>query len=131
GSLGDAPLWTALATFPPLAAVQLTCPRIGLATGPGLAGCLRRHYPPSFLYVACLLSLVANVFNIAADLAGMADVVTMLTGLPAMIFVPVVGAAIVTMTIWASYATLAAHLKWLTVVLFVCIVAGSLARTEW
>jgi len=61
----------------------------------------------------------------------MADVVTMLTGLPAMIFVPVVGAAIVTMTIWASYATVAAYLKWLTVVLFAYIVAGFLAKPDW
>src|SRR2546427_12323753 len=114
-----------------MAAVQLTCARIGLVTGQGLVGCVRRHYPRSFLYVACLLLLVANVFNIAADLGGMADVVTMLTGLPAMIFVPVVGAAIVTMTIWASYATVAAYLKWLTVVLFAYIVAGFLAKPDW
>ncbi len=130
-SLGYATLWTALATFPLMAAVQLTCARIGLVTGRGLVGCVRRHYPRSFLYVACLLLLVANVFNIAADLAGMADVVTMLTGLPAMIFVPVVGAAIVAMTIWASYATVVAYLKWLTVVLFAYIVAGFLAKPDW
>ncbi len=130
-SLGYATLWTALATFPLMAAVQLTCARIGLVTGQGLVGCVRRHYPRSFLYVACLLLLVANVFNIAADLGGMADVVTMLTGLPAMIFVPVVGAAIVAMTIWASYATVAAYLKWLTVVLFAYIVAGFLAKPDW
>src|SRR5881296_4152927 len=123
-SLGYGMLWMALATFPLMAAVQLICARIGLVTGSGLAAAIRRHYPRPFLYVACLLLLVANVFNIAADLAGMADVVTMLTGLPAMIFVPVVGAAIVAMTIWASYATVAAYLKWLTVVLFAYIVAG-------
>ena len=69
-SLGYATLWTALATFPLMAAVQLTCARIGLVTGQGLVGCVRRHYPRSFLYVACLLLLVANVFNIAAASPG-------------------------------------------------------------
>src|SRR5262249_37223958 len=124
-------LWTALVTFPLMAAVQLICARIGLVTGRGLVGCVRRHYPRSFLHVACLLLLVANVFNIAADLSGMADVATLLTGLPAMIFVPAVGFAIVAVTIWMSYAIFAASLKWLTAVLFAYILAGFLAKPDW
>ncbi|OLC01043.1 MAG: iron transporter [Candidatus Rokubacteria bacterium 13_1_40CM_68_15] len=130
-SFGYATLWTALVTFPLMAAVQLTCARIGLVTGRGLAGCLRRHYPRSFLYVACSLLLVANVFNIAADLSGMADVATLLTGLPALIFAPVFGVAIVAVTIWTSYETFAGYLKWLTAVLFAYIVAGFLAQPDW
>ena len=42
-SFGHATLWTALATFPLMAAVQLVCARIGLVTGRGLAGAVRRH----------------------------------------------------------------------------------------
>lgn len=70
-SLGYAMLWTAVATLPLTIAVQLTCARIGLVSGVGLAGAIRGHYPRAFLYAACLLLLVANVFNISADLAGM------------------------------------------------------------
>src|SRR2546426_6008190 len=81
-SLGYSMLWTAVATFPLMAAVQLICARIGLVTGRGLAGALRRHYPRPFLYAPCLLLLPANVFNIAADLAGMAEAPTMLTAPP-------------------------------------------------
>src|SRR2546425_8594629 len=72
-ALGYAMLWTALATLPLTIAVQLVCARIGLVSGRGLAGAIRRHYPPAFLYGACVLLLAANVFNISADLAGMAD----------------------------------------------------------
>src|SRR5437762_8742854 len=86
-SLGYSMLWTALATFPLMAAVQLICARIGLVTGRGLAGALRHHYPRPFLYAACLLLLVANVFTIAADLAGMAESAAMLTGAPTHVFV--------------------------------------------
>src|SRR2546427_7135380 len=45
-SLGYSMLWTAVATFPLMAAVQLICARIGLVTGRGLAGAVRRPYPP-------------------------------------------------------------------------------------
>src|SRR5437867_8787915 len=93
-SLGYGMLWTALATFPLMAAVQLICARIGLVTGRGLAGAVRRHYPRPFLYAACLLLLAANVFNIAADLAGMAEAATMLTAAPTLAFVPLFGAGI-------------------------------------
>src|SRR5499427_10039237 len=73
-SLGYGMLWMALVTFPLMAEVQLVCARIGLVTGRGLVAAISRHYPRPLLYVACSLLLFANVFNIAADLAGMADV---------------------------------------------------------
>src|SRR5438034_7073228 len=76
-------LWTALFTFPLMAAIQLVCARIGLVTGRGLAGAVRQHYPRWLLLGACFILLVANVFNIAADLGGMAEAAAMLTGLPA------------------------------------------------
>src|SRR2546427_755024 len=101
-SLGYSMLWTAVATFPLMAAVQLICARIGLVTGRGLAGALRRHYPRPFLYAACLLLLTANVFNIAADLAGMAEAPTMLTAAPTPAFVPLFGAGIMLVTVYRS-----------------------------
>src|SRR5439155_1622490 len=105
------------ATFPLMAAVQLICARIGLITGRGLAGTIRRHYPRPFLYVACLLLLIANVFNIAADLAGMADATRMLTGVPLLVSVPLFGLAILLATVYMTYARFAQYLKWLTAVL--------------
>src|SRR5713226_751604 len=122
-SLGYGMLWTAVATFPLMAGVQLICARIGLVSGRGLAGAVRRHYPQPFLYGACLLLLVANVFNIAADLAGMADAAAMLTGLSSYLFVPAFGVALIVVTLYTNYATFARGLKWLTVVLFAYVAA--------
>src|SRR5881628_3562948 len=130
-SLGYSMLWTALATFPLMAAVQLICARIGLVTGRGLAGALRHHYPRPFLYAACLLLLSANVFNIAADLAGMAEAAKMLTGIPTLVFVPLFGAGIMLVTVYTSYATFAKYLKWMTAVLFAYVVAAVLAHPDW
>ena len=130
-SLGYGMLWTAIATFPLMAAVQLICARIGLVTGRGLAGAVRRHYPRPFLYAACLLLLAANVFNIAADLAGMAEAARMLTGVPALVWVPLFGVAILVVTVYASYETLARWLKWLTGLLFAYVAAAFLANPDW
>ena len=130
-ALGYGMLWTALATFPLMAAVQLICARIGLVTGRGLAGTIRRHYPRPFLYVACLLLLVANVFNIGADLAGMADATHMLTGVPPLVSVPMFGLAVLLATVYLTYARFAQYLKWLTGVLFAYVLAALLAKPDW
>src|SRR5882757_3155647 len=61
-AFGYAPLWTALFSFPLMAAVQLMCARLGMVTGCGLASVIRIHYPPPVLWFACTLLIVANVF---------------------------------------------------------------------
>ena len=42
--LGTGLLWTALLTWPMMAAVQSMCARIGMVTGRGLMGALRRKF---------------------------------------------------------------------------------------
>src|SRR5690348_6315588 len=81
-AFGYLPLWTALFSFPLMSAVQIMCARLGLVTGLGLAGVIRRHYSPWVLWGACALLIVANVINITADLGGMAEATRMVTGLP-------------------------------------------------
>src|SRR4030088_1694816 len=44
-TFGYALLWTALFSFPLMAAVQLMCARLGMVTGEGLAGVIRGRYP--------------------------------------------------------------------------------------
>jgi NRAMP (natural resistance-associated macrophage protein)-like metal ion transporter len=124
-------LWTALLTFPLMAAIQLVCARIGLVTGRGLAGAIRHHYPRWLVLAACLILLVANVFNIAADLTGMADAGAMLTGVPAVLLLVLFGVGITIATVRLSYATLSRCLKWLTSVLFAYVIAAVLARPHW
>src|SRR5436309_9471110 len=116
-SFGYATLWTALLTLPLMVAVQLVCARIGMVTGIGLTGALRRHYPRWLLYAICVLLLSANIFNIGADLGGMADALALLSGAPHLFSVLLFGAAIVVFTIYSSYATFARYVKWATLVL--------------
>src|SRR5436190_7116602 len=106
-AFGYAPLWTALFSFPLMSAIQLMCARLGLVTGLGLAGVIRRRYSRWVLWGACLLLVVANVFNIAADLGGMAAATKMMTGAPAALTVPAYGVVIVVLLMWWSYHAIA------------------------
>ena len=130
-SFGYAPLWTALFSFPLMTAVQMMCARLGMVTGRGLAGVVRRRYPRYILWGACLLLVVANTFNIAADLAGMADSLEMLTGIPSLFWTPLFAAAITSFLFWWSYAQIARIFKWLTLALFAYLIAAFLAKPDW
>src|ERR1043166_4286299 len=69
--LGTTMLWTALVTWPLSAAVQMMCARIGMVSGFGLARALRRKFPRWLIVTAGAALLIANTFNIGADLSGM------------------------------------------------------------
>src|SRR5689334_25364927 len=110
-SFGYAPLWTALFSFPLMVSVQLMCARLGMVTGRGLAGVVRRRYSPAVLWGACGLLVVANVFNIGADLGGMAEATEMVTGLDSRWLVPIYAALIVSLLFWSSYRWIARTFK--------------------
>jgi NRAMP (natural resistance-associated macrophage protein)-like metal ion transporter len=130
-SYGYATLWTALLSFPLMAAVQLMCARLGMVTGRGLASVIRNRYPRWVLWLACGLVIVANIFNIGADLGGMADTMQMMTGVHAYYWTPFLAAAILALLLWTSYRTMARIFKWLTLVLFAYVVTAFLAHPDW
>jgi NRAMP (natural resistance-associated macrophage protein)-like metal ion transporter len=130
-SFGYAPLWTALFSFPLMAAVQLMCARLGLVTGRGLAGVVRRYYARPVLWGACALLIVANVFNIGADLGGMAEATAMMTGIKSYYWTPLYTTLIISLLFFSSYRHIARIFKWLTLVLFAYIAAAFLARPDW
>lgn len=130
-SLGYGTLWTALVSFPLMAAVQLMCARLGMVTGCGLASVIRTRYPRWVLWFACALVIPANIFNIGADLGGMADAMQMMTGVHSYVWTPFFALVIVGLMVWTSYRAIAKIFKWLTLVLFAYIIAAFLAHPNW
>jgi NRAMP (natural resistance-associated macrophage protein)-like metal ion transporter len=128
---GYAPLWTALFSFPLMAAIQIMCARLGMVTGRGLAGVIRTRYSSSVLWGACALLVIANTVNIGADLGGMGKVSEMVTGINAMYWTVFYALTIASFLIWWSYKTVAKTFKWLTLVLFAYVVAAFLAKPDW
>jgi NRAMP (natural resistance-associated macrophage protein)-like metal ion transporter len=130
-AFGYAPLWTALFSFPLMSAVQMMCARLGMVTGRGLAGVVRRRYPKWVLWGACGLLVVANVVNIGADLGGMAQVTEMITGIHALYWTPIFAVLITALLFWSSYRLIARVFKWLTLVLFAYVIAAFLSKPDW
>src|ERR1700734_2769111 len=130
-AFGYATLWTALISFPLMAAVQLMCARLGMVTGCGLASVIRTRYPRWVLWFACALVIPANIFNIGADLGGMADAMQMMTGVRSYLWPPFFALTILALMVWTAYRTMARIFKWLTLVLFAYIIAAFMAHPNW
>jgi NRAMP (natural resistance-associated macrophage protein)-like metal ion transporter len=129
--LGTKLLWTALLTWPLMAAAQMMCARIGKVTGQGLAGNLKQRFPKWLLLVFVVALLIANTINIGADLAGMADAASMLSGLNSRWFVIVFAILISWATIRLQYHQIADVLKWLVLVLFAYPVTAFVVGANW
>jgi NRAMP (natural resistance-associated macrophage protein)-like metal ion transporter len=128
---GTALLWTALVSGVLMGAVQMMCARIGMVTGRGLAGALRKRFPKWLILLVSVALFVANTINIGADLSGMTDAAAMLTGLNSHWLVPVFGAVIAYASVQCRYEQIARVLKWLALSLFAYVVTGFLVHPNW
>src|SRR5213080_2605539 len=131
-SLGLATLWTAVVTLPMMAAVQFICAKIGMVSGMGLAGVLRKYYPRWLVVSAIVLLVVANTINAGTDIGAMAASINLLApSIPPLALVVPIALLIVAVQILGSYRTLVKIFKWLTLTLFAYIAAAFLARPHW
>jgi Mn2+/Fe2+ NRAMP family transporter len=125
-------LWTALFTFPLMSAVQELCARIALQTGVGLGVSLRRKFPTWLVGLAILGLLVANTFNVGADLGAVAAGGQLLSrgALHALWLVIPVALLIIGMQLFVSYATIFKIFKWLTLALFAYVITAFFAHPQ-
>src|SRR5260221_10978625 len=65
--LGTGMLWTAVVTWPLMAAVQMMCARVGMVTGMGLITALRKKFPKPFILLLSVAPFLANTINVGAD----------------------------------------------------------------
>lgn len=124
-------LWTLLLTFPLMVGIQIISARIGRVSGRGLATNMRLHYPISLLYSMIGLLLVANIINIAADLAAMADAVTLLIGGPSHLYAVAFGVLSLLLQIFIPYKHYVRLLKWLTLALLSYVATVFAVQIPW
>jgi Mn2+/Fe2+ NRAMP family transporter len=111
-------LWTMLFSYPLMCAVQEISGRIGRVTGRGIAGNIRLYYSPWLLYPLVILLVLANTFNIGADIGAMGEALKLLIGGNALLYACAFAALCVILQTLVPYAKYSVYLKWLTPVLF-------------
>jgi len=129
---GLSTLWTALITFPLMAAIQEMCARIGMVTSQGLTGTLKTNYPKSILYIMVLFSFPAIVMNIGADIAGMGAVGNLLfPKIHAIFFSVGFTVLLLIVIVFLPYQKIASVLKYLCMVLLVYLIVPFLYKQDW
>ena len=125
-------LWTLVLTYPFMVGIQLVSARIGRVTGRGLAANIRRAYSPWLLYLIVMLLLVANVINIAADIAAMGEAMHLVTGFGSPhLYSLGFGFLCLTLQIFLPYRGYVRYLKWLTLGLLAYVATVFAVHIPW
>ena len=124
-------LWTVFATLPFMIIIQRMAGRIGLVSGRGLAGNMKKHYPHWMLLFITILISVATVINIGADISAMSAALKLLVPLPSIILAVLLSFIVITLVILLPYRVIAKYLKWVAIVLFSYVVAVFFISPDW
>jgi len=122
-------LWLSFFSLPLVIAIQEMCARIGIVTGRGLASNIKIHFPKYVIYILSFLLLIANVFNIGADLGAMAKSTQLFVPNVSFFILLVIFTAIsLGLQIYIPYARYAKFLKWISLSLFAYVITAFLVR---
>src|ERR1039457_6483300 len=131
---GLAFLWTALITFPLMAAVQEICDRTALATGTGLGELAVKRFHRTgraVLGVLLIVLMVANALNIAADLVAIGSGMQLLHAGPTWLWALLAGVTITSLLVIGSFARIALVFKVLFAPLLAYVVVAILVTHQW
>ena len=130
-AFGFSLLWSTFAALPLAVSVQEATARLGLFSGKGLAALIREQFPKWVLYVALVLVVGANSFNIGADLGSMAAATRLLVPIPPLILVIAFGIGMAVMEIAIPYHRYSKVLRWLCVSLLSYIAVLFIVDVAW
>jgi NRAMP (natural resistance-associated macrophage protein)-like metal ion transporter len=124
-------LWTVFLTTPFMIAIQLVSAQIGRVTGKGLAANVMELAPRWLVLALVFLLVVANTFNIAADIAAMGEALSLVIGglnhEHALIF----AATSTLLQVFVPYRRYAPVLKFLTLTLFAYVATALTVNIPW
>lgn len=128
---GNLTLWTMLYLLPLMVVIQEMSARIGISSSCGLAGNIKKYYSKSLLFFIAILIVMANIFNIGADVFGMASAIETLTPGSTQTLSWILILFILSLVIILPYKKIVMVFKWLAFSLFAYMIAGFLAIDNW
>ncbi len=124
-------LWTMVLSYPLMAAIQEISARVGRVTGCGISANLRRCYPKWLLRLVIALVLIANIFNLGADVGAMGASAQLVLPARTWIYILFFGVASLLLQVLVPYTSYVKYLKWLTLSLFSYVAAAFFVRISW
>src|SRR6202790_2477295 len=124
-------LWTVFLTTPFMIAIQLVSAQIGRVTGKGLAANVAQFAPRWLVIVLVSLLVVANTFNIAADIAAMGEALALVIGGLQHEHALIFAAVSILLQVFVPYRRYAPVLKFLTLTLFVYVATAFTVKIPW
>ena len=129
---GTGALWFSLFIYPLVTTVQEMCGRIGLLTGSGLAGVIKKKYSKKTVFPIITLLLVANTINIGADIGAMSASVNLIfPGFPILLTTLLFTVTIILSEILIPYQKYIRILKYLTLSLFAYFITALIIGANW
>jgi len=123
--------WLSLFLTPMMVTIQEMCGRIGMVSGRGLAGSIKKYYSKKLLFFAVTLLLIANTINIGSDLGIMAASLQMILGLPFLLWLIIVTIFTVALEIFVPYDKYSRYLKWMGLSVLVYGLTAILVKQDW
>jgi NRAMP (natural resistance-associated macrophage protein)-like metal ion transporter len=124
-------LWTVFLTTPFMIAIQLVSAQIGRVTGKGLAANVSQFAPRWLMTFLVSLLVVANVFNIAADIGVMGEALSLIVGGLTHEHALIFATGSMLLQIFVPYRRYAPLLKFLTLTLFVYVATAFTVKIPW
>ena len=125
-------LWTVFLTAPFMIAIQIVSAQIGRVTGKGIIANVKDFAPRWMLISLVSILVIANTFNIAADLAAMGEALSLVIGglnrEHALIFA---ATSVLLLQVFVRYRRYAPVLKYLTLVLFLYVATAFTVQIPW
>ena len=124
-------LWTVFLTTPFMIAIQLVSAQIGRVTGAGIAANLKLCAPRAAVLAVVSLLVIANTFNIAADIAAMGDALWLVIGGLKHEHALIFAAGSVLLQVFVPYRLYAPILKFMTLSLFLYVATAFTVSIPW
>jgi Mn2+/Fe2+ NRAMP family transporter len=124
-------LWTMLFTYPLMVGIQMVSAEIGRVSGHGLATNIKLHYSRWLLYSVVSLLLLANVINIAADVAAAGEALKLIMGGSAQVYAVGFGLLSLLLQMFIPYRRYVRILKWLTLSLLAYVATALVVHIPW
>jgi Mn2+/Fe2+ NRAMP family transporter len=124
-------LWTFVLSYPSMVALQLVSGRIAVSTGKGLTANMREHYGRPLFYLAVARFVIANTFNIAADIVAMGMAVQLLWHGSLALCAALSGVLSLALQWFVPYRQYARVVKWLVAALFAYVGVTVVLDVPW